>query len=53
MVVMENVPDVVNECNDVVTAAKALLMANGYAFVDSGVLAAHEMGVPRLANATS
>jgi DNA (cytosine-5)-methyltransferase 1 len=44
MVVIENVPEVVNDRSDVVTAAKALLMANGYDFVDSGVLAAHEMG---------
>jgi DNA (cytosine-5)-methyltransferase 1 len=44
MVVIENVPEVVNDRSDVVTAAKALLKANGYAFMDSGVLAAHEMG---------
>jgi len=44
MVVIENVPEVVNDRSDVVTAAKALLKASGYAFMDSGVLAAHEMG---------
>ncbi len=44
MVVIENVPEVVNDRSDVVTAAKALLKANGYAFMESGVLAAHEMG---------
>jgi DNA (cytosine-5)-methyltransferase 1 len=44
MVVIENVPEVVNDRSDVVTAAKALLRANGYDFMDSGVLAAHEMG---------
>ena len=44
MVVIENVPDVVNDRSDVVTAAKALFMANGVAFLDSGVLDAHEMG---------
>lgn len=44
MVVIENVPDVVNDRSDVVAAAKALLRASGYEFVDSGVLAAHEMG---------
>ncbi|MCW5665457.1 MAG: DNA cytosine methyltransferase [Piscinibacter sp.] len=44
MVVIENVPEVVNDRSDVVTAAKALLRANGYDFLDSGVLAAHEMG---------
>lgn len=43
-VVIENVPDVVNDRSDVVTAAKALMMASGYSFIDSGVLAAHEMG---------
>jgi DNA (cytosine-5)-methyltransferase 1 len=44
MVIIENVPEVVNDRSDVVTAAKALLQANGYEFMDSGVLAAHEMG---------
>lgn len=44
MVVIENVPEVVNDRSDVVTAAKALLKANGYDFMDSGVLAAHDMG---------
>lgn len=44
MVVIENVPEVVNDRSDVVTAAKALLKADGYVFLDSGVLAAHEMG---------
>ena len=44
MVVIENVPEVVNDRSDVVAAAKALLKANGYDFMDSGVLAAHEMG---------
>ena len=44
MVVIENVPEVVNDRSDVVTGAKALLKTNGYAFMDSGVLAAHEMG---------
>jgi DNA (cytosine-5)-methyltransferase 1 len=43
-VVIENVPEVVNDRSDVVTAAKALLAASGYTFLDSGVLAAHEMG---------
>jgi DNA (cytosine-5)-methyltransferase 1 len=44
MVLIENVPDVVNDRSDVVTAAKALFRASGYRFVDSGVLAAHELG---------
>jgi DNA (cytosine-5)-methyltransferase 1 len=42
MVAIENVPEVVNDRSDVV--AKALLKASGYRFLDSGVLAAHEMG---------
>jgi DNA (cytosine-5)-methyltransferase 1 len=44
MVVIENVPEVVNDRSDVVTAAKVLLQANGYNFMDSGILAANEMG---------
>jgi DNA (cytosine-5)-methyltransferase 1 len=44
MVLIENVPEVVNDRSDVVTAAKALLKSNGYDFMESGVLAAHEMG---------
>lgn len=44
MVVIENVPEVVNDRSAVVAAGKALLEANGYGFTDSGVLAAHEMG---------
>lgn len=44
MVVIENVPDVVNDKSGVVVSAKALLKASGYKFIDSGVLAANEMG---------
>jgi DNA (cytosine-5)-methyltransferase 1 len=44
MVVIENVPEVLNDRSGVVTAAKALLKTNGYDFMDSGMLAAHEMG---------
>lgn len=44
MVVIENVPEVVNDRSEVVAAGKALLKANGYDFLDSGVLAAHEIG---------
>lgn len=44
MVVIENVPDVVNDKSGVVVAAKALLKASGYKFIDSGVLAANDMG---------
>lgn len=44
MVLIENVPEVVNDKSEVVAAGKALLAANGYEFVDGGTLAAHEMG---------
>ncbi|GAA5003690.1 DNA cytosine methyltransferase [Pseudoluteimonas lycopersici] len=44
MVVIENVPDVVNDKSGVVVSAKALLKACGYKFIDSGVLAANDMG---------
>lgn len=44
MIVIENVREVVNDKSDVVASAKALLQSSGYAFVDSGVLAAHELG---------
>jgi DNA (cytosine-5)-methyltransferase 1 len=44
MVVIENVPGVVNDRSEVVAAGKALLKANGYDFLDSGVLAADDMG---------
>lgn len=44
MILIENVPEVVNDRSDVVTSAKALLKANGYNFLDTGILAAHEMG---------
>lgn len=43
-IVIENVPDVVNDKSDVVNIAKALLKAAGYAWIDSGVLAADHMG---------
>lgn len=43
-IVVENVPDVVNDKSDVVTTAKALLHAAGYDWIDSGVLAADELG---------
>lgn len=43
-VVIENVPEVVNDKSDVVSSGKALLAASGYAFIDSGVLATHELG---------
>lgn len=43
-IVIENVPDVVNDKSDVVSTAKALLASSGYRFVDSGVLAAHQLG---------
>lgn len=44
MIVIENVPDVVNDKSGVVVSAKALLKASGYKFIDSGVLAANELG---------
>jgi len=44
MVVIENVPDVINDRSDVVASAIALLRSSGYSFLDGGVLAAHEMG---------
>lgn len=44
MVMIENVPEVVNDKSGVVVSAKALLKASGYTFIDSGVLAANEMG---------
>jgi len=44
MVAIENVPEVVSDRSDVVAAAKSLLNTSGYRFLDSGVLAAHEMG---------
>ena len=43
-IVIENVPEVVNDKSDVVNIAKALLKAAGYAWIDSGILAADQMG---------
>lgn len=43
-IVMENVPEVVNDKSDVVNTAKALLKASGYAWIDSGVLATDQLG---------
>lgn len=43
-IVIENVPEVVNDKSDVVNIAKALLKAAGYAWIDSGVLAADQLG---------
>lgn len=43
-VVIENVPEVLNDRSDVVTTAKALLKRSGYQFIDHGVLAANELG---------
>lgn len=43
-IVIENVPDVVNDKSDVVNIAKALLKAAGYAWIDSGILAADHLG---------
>ena len=43
-IVMENVPEVVNDKSDVVNTAKALLKASGYKWIDSGILAADHLG---------
>jgi len=43
-IVMENVPEVVNDKSDVVNTAKALLKAAGYEWIDSGVLATDHLG---------
>lgn len=43
-IVLENVPEVVNDKTDVVNTAKALLKASGYKWIDSGVLAADQLG---------
>ena len=43
-IVIENVPEVVNDKSDVVNIAKALLKEAGYAWIDSGVLAADQLG---------
>src|SRR5258706_377059 len=43
-IVLENVPEVVNDKSDVVNTGKALLKASGYAWIDSGVLATDQLG---------
>ena len=43
-IVIENVPEVVNDKSDVVGIAKALLKSSGYSWIDSGVLVADQMG---------
>ncbi len=43
-IVMENVPDVVNDKSDVVATARALLASAGYKWIDSGVLATDHLG---------
>ena len=43
-IVMENVPEVVNDKSDVVNTAKALLKASGYEWIDSGILATDRLG---------
>ena len=43
-IAVENVPEVVSDKSGVVSGAKALLKAAGYSFIDSGVLATHELG---------
>jgi DNA (cytosine-5)-methyltransferase 1 len=43
-IVIENVPEVVNDKSDVVNIAKALLKDSGYTWIDSGILAADQLG---------
>lgn len=43
-IVIENVPDVVNDKSDVVTTGRALLASSGYKWIDSGVLATDHLG---------
>jgi DNA (cytosine-5)-methyltransferase 1 len=43
-IVLENVPEVVNDKSDVVNTAKALLKEAGYNWIDSGILAADDLG---------
>lgn len=43
-IVMENVPDVVNDKSDVVATARALLATSGYKWIDSCVLATDQLG---------
>ncbi|MEI6761937.1 MAG: DNA cytosine methyltransferase [Betaproteobacteria bacterium] len=43
-IVMENVPDIVNDKSDVVATARALLSGAGYKWIDSGVLATDHLG---------
>jgi DNA (cytosine-5)-methyltransferase 1 len=43
-ILMENVPEVVNDKSDVVNTAKALLKASGYEWIDSGILATDHLG---------
>lgn len=43
-IVMENVPDVVNDRSGVVSTARALLASAGYRWIDSGVLATDLLG---------
>jgi len=43
-ILLENVPEVVNDKSDVVSIAKALLQASGYKWIDSGILAADQLG---------
>jgi DNA (cytosine-5)-methyltransferase 1 len=43
-VVIENVPDVINDKSDVVSAAKSLLRSAGYRFLDHGILGVDAIG---------
>jgi DNA (cytosine-5)-methyltransferase 1 len=44
--IIENVPDVLNDSQDVVRSARALLVRSGYK-IDDAVLAANDFGVPQ------
>jgi DNA (cytosine-5)-methyltransferase 1 len=45
-VVIENVPDVLNDKHNVVATARALLVKNGYS-ISEAVLSAHRFGIPQ------
>lgn len=43
-IILENVPDVINDKSGVVRTARALLASSGYEWIDSGVLATDKLG---------
>jgi DNA (cytosine-5)-methyltransferase 1 len=44
LILIENVPEVVADKNDVVSTAKTLLCSSGYKFLDAGMLSSHALG---------